>query len=40
MKVLIGYEGNAFASTGNVAEDILSITAVAPMRREAVQDLL
>jgi len=37
---LIGYEGNAFASTGNVADDILSITAVHPMRREAVQDVL
>jgi len=37
---LIGYEGNAFAFTGNVAEDVLSITAVHPMREEAVQDLL
>jgi wyosine [tRNA(Phe)-imidazoG37] synthetase (radical SAM superfamily) len=37
---LIGYEGNAFASTGNVAEDILSITAVHPMRQEAVQSVL
>ena len=37
---LIGYEGNAFASTGNVAEDILSITAVHPMRDEAVREVL
>ncbi|MEA3400514.1 MAG: radical SAM protein [Armatimonadota bacterium] len=37
---LIGYEGNAFASTGNVAEDILSITAVHPMRQQAVQNVL
>ncbi len=37
---LIGYEGNAFASTGNVAEDILSITAVHPMREEAVAEVL
>jgi len=37
---LIGYEGNAFASTGNVAEDLLSITSVHPMREEAVEELL
>ncbi len=37
---LIGYEGNAFASTGNVREDLLSITAVHPMREEAVERLL
>ena len=33
---LIGYEGNAFAFTGDVEEDLLSITAVHPMREEAV----
>jgi wyosine [tRNA(Phe)-imidazoG37] synthetase (radical SAM superfamily) len=37
---LIGYEGDAFASTGNVEEDLLSITAVHPMREEAVWALL
>lgn len=37
---LIGYEGNAFAFTGNVEEDLLSITAVHPMRLEAVHALL
>ncbi|MFO7947511.1 MAG: radical SAM protein [Armatimonadota bacterium] len=37
---LIGYEGNAFAATGDVAEDILSITAVHPMREEAVKEVL
>ena len=37
---LIGYEGNAFASTGDVLEDILSITAVHPMREQAVRELL
>jgi wyosine [tRNA(Phe)-imidazoG37] synthetase (radical SAM superfamily) len=37
---LIGYEGNAFASTGNPVEDLLSITAVHPMREEAVSELL
>lgn len=37
---LIGYEGNAFALTGKVEEDLLSITAVHPMRREAVREFL
>lgn len=40
VEYLIGYEGNAFAATGNVAEDLLSITAVHPMRGEAVDALL
>jgi wyosine [tRNA(Phe)-imidazoG37] synthetase (radical SAM superfamily) len=37
---LIGYEGNAFASTGDVEEDLLSITAVHPMREDAIRQLL
>ena len=40
VEYLIGYEGNDFAFTGNVEEDLLSITAVHPMREEAVSDLL
>lgn len=40
LELLTGYEGNAFASTGDVAEDLLSITSVHPMRVEAVQSLL
>jgi wyosine [tRNA(Phe)-imidazoG37] synthetase (radical SAM superfamily) len=40
VEYLIGYEGNAFACTGNVREDLLSITAVHPMRREAVIEFL
>jgi wyosine [tRNA(Phe)-imidazoG37] synthetase (radical SAM superfamily) len=40
VEYLIGYEGNAFAFTGNVREDLLSITAVHPMRREAVIEFL
>lgn len=37
---LIGYEGNAFAFTGNIEEDLLSITAVHPMRKEAIEEFL
>lgn len=40
VECLIGYEGDAFAFTGNVEDDILSITAVHPMREAAVADLL
>ena len=40
VEYLIGYEGNAFASTGNVEEDLMSITAVHPMREEAVMEFL
>ncbi|BAL81519.1 radical SAM protein [Caldisericum exile] len=37
---LIGYEGNEFASSGNLESDILSITAVHPMREEAALKLI
>ena len=40
VEYLIGYEGDDFAFTGNVQEDLLSITAVHPMREEAVSDFL
>ncbi|MBN2175895.1 MAG: radical SAM protein [Bacteroidales bacterium] len=40
VELLIGYEGNAFAFTGDIEEDILSITAVHPMREDAVDKLL
>ncbi len=40
VEYLIGYEGNAFAWTGNVQEDFLSITAVHPMREDAVAEFL
>ncbi|HCP60489.1 MAG TPA: radical SAM protein [Dehalococcoidia bacterium] len=36
VEYLIGYEGNAFAFTGNAEADLLSITSVHPMREEAV----
>jgi len=37
---LIGYEGSEFSFTGNVEEDLLSITAVHPMREDAVSEFL
>jgi wyosine [tRNA(Phe)-imidazoG37] synthetase (radical SAM superfamily) len=40
VECLIGYEGNDFASTGDPAQDLLSITAVHPMREDAVGELL
>jgi len=40
VEYLIGYEGNVFSSTGNAVDDLLSITAVHPMREEAVMELL
>jgi wyosine [tRNA(Phe)-imidazoG37] synthetase (radical SAM superfamily) len=40
VELLIGYEGNAFAFTGNVKEDLLSIMAVHPMRADAVDNFL
>jgi len=40
VEYLIGYEGNAFALTDDIEKDLLSITAVHPMRKEAVGTLL
>jgi wyosine [tRNA(Phe)-imidazoG37] synthetase (radical SAM superfamily) len=40
VEYLIGYEGNAFAFTGNVEEDLLRITSVHPMREDAVSEFL
>jgi wyosine [tRNA(Phe)-imidazoG37] synthetase (radical SAM superfamily) len=40
LELITDYEGNAFASTGDVEKDLLSITSVHPMREEAVQKLL
>ncbi|MBN2248638.1 MAG: radical SAM protein [Coriobacteriia bacterium] len=37
---LIGYEGDEFASTGDIEADLLCITAVHPMRSDAVQAML
>jgi hypothetical protein len=40
VECLIGYEGDAFAFTGDVEEDLLSITSVHPMREDAVSEFL
>jgi len=40
VEYLTGYEGDAFAFTGDVRQDLLSITAVHPMRESAVSELL
>jgi len=40
VEYLIGYEGDAFASTGDPRVDLLSITAVHPMREDAVDTFL
>ncbi|MBN1815199.1 MAG: radical SAM protein [Anaerolineae bacterium] len=40
VETLLGYEGDAFASTGDVEADLLSITAVHPMREGAVDAFL
>jgi len=40
VELLTGYEGNTFSSTGNLVTDLLSITAVHPLRDDAVRALL
>ncbi|MGD9120900.1 MAG: radical SAM protein [Desulfobacterales bacterium] len=40
VEYLIGYEGNSFAFTGDAENDLLSITAVHPMRQDAVNEFL
>ena len=37
---LIGYEGNKFSSTGDLEKDLLNITAVHPLKEEAVAELI
>jgi wyosine [tRNA(Phe)-imidazoG37] synthetase (radical SAM superfamily) len=40
VQYLIGYEGDAFLPAGDPARDLLAITAVHPMREEAVREFL
>lgn len=40
VECLIGYEGDAFASSGNIKDDLLSITSVHPMREKQVRKLI
>jgi len=39
-EILIGYEGNDFFYSGNVEEEILGITSVHPMRKDAIESYL
>ncbi len=40
VEFLMGYEGDDFSAAGNPRENLLGITAVHPMRRQAVAELL
>jgi wyosine [tRNA(Phe)-imidazoG37] synthetase (radical SAM superfamily) len=40
VELLTGSEGDAFSKTGDIAHDLLSITAVHPMREDAVEKLV
>ncbi|HPS90870.1 MAG TPA: radical SAM protein [Methanothrix sp.] len=40
VELLVGYEGDSFDFTGNAENDILSISAVHPMREAAIKQLL
>ncbi|MCK5800752.1 MAG: radical SAM protein [Deltaproteobacteria bacterium] len=40
VEYLMGYEGSTFSAAGEPRENLLGITAVHPMRAEAVEDLL
>ena len=40
VELLVSCEGNTFSSAGDIRKDILSITAVHPMRLEAIETLL
>ena len=40
VEYLIGYEGDAFAATGEIAADVLSISAVHPLRSSAIDEML
>jgi wyosine [tRNA(Phe)-imidazoG37] synthetase (radical SAM superfamily) len=40
VEYLVGYEGNAFAFTGNTEDDLLSITSVHPMREDCISEFL
>lgn len=40
VEYLVGYEGNEFAFTGNIEDDILSIASVHPIREDGMTQLL
>jgi wyosine [tRNA(Phe)-imidazoG37] synthetase (radical SAM superfamily) len=40
VEYLMGYEGSTFSAAGDPRDNLLSVTAVHPMRRDAVEELL
>lgn len=40
VEMLVEFEGTSFSSTGDIGEDLLAITAVHPMREDAVREFL
>jgi hypothetical protein len=40
VEYLTAYEGDDFAYSGNIVQDLLSITSVHPMREEAIKAML
>jgi wyosine [tRNA(Phe)-imidazoG37] synthetase (radical SAM superfamily) len=40
VELMVGMDSTDFAATGDVAEDILAITSVHPMRRASLEDLV
>jgi len=40
VEMLVDFEGTSFSSTGDIGEDLLAITAVHPMREDAVREFL
>lgn len=40
VEYLVNYEGNAFAFTGDIKENLLSITSVHPMREDGIREFL
>ncbi len=40
VEYLIGYEGNSFASTGDIIEDLLGIMSVHPLREDGLKSVL
>jgi wyosine [tRNA(Phe)-imidazoG37] synthetase (radical SAM superfamily) len=40
VELITGYEGNTFSSSGDIYKDILNITSVHPMRKDAIEVMI